>query len=121
MAVSIPALVSELHRTDTRQVERKVDAVICATGFDTSLKPRFPIIGQDGVSLHDRWGDDPDAYMGMTVPNLPNFVTMCGPYCKSRQKHKFREQNSSADTLQSPSAQAARSAASPQCPSTPLR
>jgi cation diffusion facilitator CzcD-associated flavoprotein CzcO len=29
--------------------ERKVDTIICATGFDVTYKPRFPIIGKNGV------------------------------------------------------------------------
>jgi cation diffusion facilitator CzcD-associated flavoprotein CzcO len=35
--------------------EVDVDVIICATGFDTSFRPRFPIIGLDGVDLRDMW------------------------------------------------------------------
>lgn len=31
--------------------ERKVDTIICATGFDVSYRPRFPIVGKNGVDL----------------------------------------------------------------------
>lgn len=31
--------------------ERKVDTIVCATGFDVSYRPRFPIVGRDGVDL----------------------------------------------------------------------
>jgi cation diffusion facilitator CzcD-associated flavoprotein CzcO len=30
-------------------VERKVDTIICTTGFDTSYRLHFPVIGRDGV------------------------------------------------------------------------
>lgn len=35
-------------------VERKVDTIVCATGFDVSYRPRFPIVGKDGVDLKVR-------------------------------------------------------------------
>ena len=35
--------------------EREVDTIICATGFDVSYRPRFPIIGQNGTDLADKW------------------------------------------------------------------
>ena len=50
----------------------EADTVICATGFDTSFTPRFPIIGKDGISLTEKWAKtDPLAYLSVTVPNLP--------------------------------------------------
>jgi cation diffusion facilitator CzcD-associated flavoprotein CzcO len=33
--------------------EYPVDILICATGFDTSFKPRFPLIGLEGRNLQD--------------------------------------------------------------------
>ena len=58
----------------------EADTVVCATGFDTSFTPRFPIIGKDGVSLTDKWTTaDPLAYMSVTVPEMPNFVMHGGP------------------------------------------
>ena len=59
--------------------ERKVDAVVCATGFDTSFTPRFPIIGTNGVSLADEWRDHPNAYMSLAIPKFPNFFIIGGP------------------------------------------
>ncbi|GAB1310989.1 Sterigmatocystin biosynthesis monooxygenase stcW [Madurella fahalii] len=57
----------------------KVDAIICATGFETSFRPRFPIIGRDG-NLQDRWAKEvPKAYMSCAVAGLPNYFTFLGP------------------------------------------
>ncbi len=57
-----------------------VDAIICATGFDTTFKPRFPIIGHDGVNLAEKWEEEnPDAYFGITVPQMPNYFCFIGP------------------------------------------
>ncbi|KFZ01648.1 hypothetical protein V501_09887, partial [Pseudogymnoascus sp. VKM F-4519 (FW-2642)] len=59
--------------------ELEFDAIVCATGFDTSFQPRFPIIGKDGASLGAQWNDTPEAYFGITVPNFPNYFCFIGP------------------------------------------
>jgi len=59
----------------------KVDAIVLATGFMAG-KLTWPmhIAGKDGQSLANRWKDDnPRAYLGITVPNFPNFFMMYGP------------------------------------------
>lgn len=51
----------------------EVDAIICATGFDVSFCPRFPLVGREG-NLQDIWSKDiPRAYMSCAVPDLPNY------------------------------------------------
>jgi cyclohexanone monooxygenase len=35
--------------------EYPVDVLICATGFDTTFKPRFPLIGTTGEKLNEVW------------------------------------------------------------------
>jgi len=59
--------------------ECKVDTVICATGFDVSYKPRFPLVGKDGIDLRQQWSRCPESYLGLAVPNFPNFLTFIGP------------------------------------------
>ncbi|KAF2725703.1 FAD/NAD(P)-binding domain-containing protein [Polychaeton citri CBS 116435] len=60
-------------------IEREVDTIICATGFDVSYRPRFPIIGQNGVELAEKWRECPESYLGLAVPDMPNFITFVGP------------------------------------------
>lgn len=60
-------------------VEREVDTIVCATGFDVSYKPRFPLIGQNGVDLREKWKECPESYLGLAVPDMPNFLTFIGP------------------------------------------
>ncbi|KAI9880737.1 MAG: hypothetical protein M1830_000626 [Pleopsidium flavum] len=60
-------------------IERKVDTVVCATGFDVSYRPRFPIVGQNGKDLAEKWKLCPESYLGLTVPEFPNFITYIGP------------------------------------------
>lgn len=59
--------------------ERKVDLIICATGFDTTLRQPVPILGQDGVSLDDIWNPTPECYFGICPPKMPNHFRFLGP------------------------------------------
>ncbi|KAK2730999.1 flavin-binding monooxygenase [Colletotrichum kahawae] len=54
--------------------EYDADVVICATGFDTSFRPFFPIVGRRGRNLADVWKDDPAAYLALAVDGFPNFM-----------------------------------------------
>jgi cation diffusion facilitator CzcD-associated flavoprotein CzcO len=53
----------------------EVDVLVCATGFDVSFCPRFPIIGREG-NLQDLWKDNlSKAYMSSSVPGFPNYFS----------------------------------------------
>jgi cation diffusion facilitator CzcD-associated flavoprotein CzcO len=67
--------ITESGITDSTGVTRDVDAIVCATGFDASYEPRFPVIGRDGYSLAENWGMDKptESYMGAAVARFPNF------------------------------------------------
>jgi len=56
------------------------DVICYATGFrhNDYLWP-MKITGRDGTVLRDQWGDEPTAYLGITVPNFPNFFCLYGP------------------------------------------
>jgi cation diffusion facilitator CzcD-associated flavoprotein CzcO len=62
----------------------EVDIFICATGFDISFCPRYPVIGQSNASLAEQWKSRPVGYMSLAAPNFPNyfsksmFTTQCG-------------------------------------------
>lgn len=61
----------------------ELDAIICATGFDTSFLPRFPIIGDGGLNLQDAWSEDmggPRAYMSMMAEGIPNYFRETNPF-----------------------------------------
>lgn len=57
----------------------QVDTIICASGFDNSYRPRFPVIGRSGIDLAQKWSRHPEAYLGITVPDMPNFFMFMGP------------------------------------------
>ncbi|WEW56238.1 hypothetical protein PRK78_001677 [Emydomyces testavorans] len=60
--------------------EVDVDVIICATGFDTTFRPRFPIIGLDGKNIADRWAEAAESYISVSIPNVPNYFMYNGPY-----------------------------------------
>ena len=57
-----------------------VDVVVFATGFHANrfLWP-MDIRGREGVTLAEQWGDEPQAYLGITVPRFPNLFCLYGP------------------------------------------
>ncbi|KAI9870993.1 MAG: hypothetical protein M1830_003547, partial [Pleopsidium flavum] len=57
----------------------KVDAFICATGFDISFCPRFSMVGRNAVSLAEQWKDKPEAYLSLAAANFPNYFMFLGP------------------------------------------
>jgi cation diffusion facilitator CzcD-associated flavoprotein CzcO len=58
-------------------IKHDFDAIVCATGFEVSFKPRFPLIGCGGENLQDRWTQDiPKAYMSLMVDGFPNYFCM---------------------------------------------
>ncbi|KAK5400860.1 hypothetical protein LTR06_011171 [Exophiala xenobiotica] len=57
------------------------DVLVCATGFDVSKCPRYPIIGQNGVALAEKWKDEPTSYLSIGTDDFPNYFTMAGPRC----------------------------------------
>lgn len=59
--------------------EVEVDALICATGFDVSYVPKYTMKGRGGVSLQEKWKVLPEGYMGLAVPEMPNYFIFLGP------------------------------------------
>ena len=56
------------------------DVIVYATGFEhTKLLWPMTIRGRNGEVLSERWGERPSAYLGITIPDYPNFFCMNGP------------------------------------------
>lgn len=66
---------------DDDGVRHPIDVAVFATGFEASkMLASYSIYGRDGISIRDVWGDDdPRAYLGIAVPQFPNFFVMYGP------------------------------------------
>ncbi len=58
-----------------------VDVLVYATGFDAHayLRP-MQVTGAGGKTLDEVWQDLPLAYHSVTIPHMPNFLTINGPY-----------------------------------------
>jgi cation diffusion facilitator CzcD-associated flavoprotein CzcO len=89
-----PALQRENVRLVTAGIERvtpeglrtrggelhRVDAIVLATGFETtSFLAPMRIEGPGGRSLDEAWKDGAEAYLGLTVAGFPNFFMLYGP------------------------------------------
>ena len=90
--------------------EWPLDALICATGFDTTFRPRFPIIGRGGRSMAEEWAEEtqqpktkkttaegngtmtattttategggPRSYLSLAAHGYPNYFMFLGPNC----------------------------------------
>lgn len=61
--------------------EFEADALVLATGFKTlEILGPLEVTGRAGRTLRDIWGeDDARAYLGITVPEFPNFFMLFGP------------------------------------------
>ena len=65
-----------LRLTDGTEIA--CDVLVCATGFDATFRPRFPLIGRGARSLSEEWtGNSPDAYLGIAVSGYPNYFSIC--------------------------------------------
>jgi 4-hydroxyacetophenone monooxygenase len=60
--------------------EHELDVLIYGTGFTASafLTP-MQVTGRGGIDLHEQWGGDARAYLGITVPGFPNLFCLYGP------------------------------------------
>jgi len=56
-----------------------LDVIITATGFDISQIPPYPVVGRNGVSLAEKWKDEPESYLSLACPDMPNYFLFTGP------------------------------------------
>jgi len=79
----VPRAVESVTRTgvvDVDGVEREVDILVMATGFQpTNYLARIEIVGRNGRTLREYWDGEPRAFLGITVPEFPNFFILYGP------------------------------------------
>ena len=60
--------------------ELDVDVVLCATGYAAAdYLGQIEVVGEGGTPLRDKWSDGAYAYLGMAVPDFPNFFMLYGP------------------------------------------
>lgn len=64
----------------TAGAEHEFDVIIYATGFKShAFQGSTRVVGRNGITLDQRWGNAPEAYLGITVDNFPNLFMVYGP------------------------------------------
>ncbi|KAK4699145.1 hypothetical protein P7C70_g7120, partial [Phenoliferia sp. Uapishka_3] len=79
----VPGAISSINETgitDANGVHHECDVIICATGFDVTWQPKYPLVGREGRDLRDEWKDGPENYLSCTIPKFPNHFTIMGPF-----------------------------------------
>lgn len=60
-----------------RQID--ADVLVCATGFNTTSIPPFPVVGKNGATLAEKFQPFPQTYLSVAVDDFPNYFIMLGP------------------------------------------
>lgn len=61
-------------------VEREVDTLVLATGFQTTrFLSAIDVTGRGGRRLQEAWADGAHAYLGITTAGFPNLFMLYGP------------------------------------------
>ena len=56
-----------------------LDVIVCATGFDVSHVPHYPVTGRNGIILAQKWANEPESYLSVACPDMPNYFIFTGP------------------------------------------
>lgn len=75
--------IARFHPKGIETTDGKIhefDVIVFATGFNSNrfLWP-MDVVGKSNVSLDGRWGEYPQAYKGMLIPDFPNLFCLYGP------------------------------------------
>lgn len=74
---AITAITATGIQTDAKHHD--LDVIVCATGFDVSNVPHYPVTGRDGVTLAEKWKHEPESYLSVACPDFPNYFIFTGP------------------------------------------
>jgi cation diffusion facilitator CzcD-associated flavoprotein CzcO len=79
--VTAPIDEVRAHSIATKDgVDRTVDAIVLATGFEAAEQVApFEIRGRDGQELNEVWTEGAEAYLGTSVAGFPNLFMLVGP------------------------------------------
>ena len=83
---NVDLVTTGIRRVTAKGVEtvdgtlHEADVLILGTGFRSNLFLwPMDVTGRGGASLAKQWGDCPEAFKGITVPNFPNLFCLYGP------------------------------------------
>jgi cation diffusion facilitator CzcD-associated flavoprotein CzcO len=83
----------------TSDTHREFDVIVYATGFDaiTGAFDRIEFVGIDGVTLREKWADNPVNYLGVQAAGFPNLIMVNGPTAGSATSNFPRGIEASVD------------------------
>lgn len=64
---------------DASGQEHEIDVLALSTGFRVEFLSTLKVVNASGVELHDYWAGDATAFLGIMVPEFPNFFLLYGP------------------------------------------
>lgn len=75
--------IERMETSGVRTVDgalHELDVIVIATGFrvDRFMRP-MAVVGRNGRTLDEAWGETPTAYMSVTLPGFPNLFMLNGP------------------------------------------
>ncbi len=59
--------------------KRELDVLVCATGFQASAPPPFPVIGKGGQTMKKKFEPYAETYLSLATDGFPNYFMMLGP------------------------------------------
>jgi cation diffusion facilitator CzcD-associated flavoprotein CzcO len=71
-----PSGIEVSSGTSTKHYD--LDVLICATGFNVSHIPPYPVHGRT-TTLASQFSPEPESYLSVAVPNMPNYFIFTGP------------------------------------------
>lgn len=71
--------ITETGIVTTAGDEQEFDLIVCATGFETNFAPHWTVKGTNNFTFGDEWKQNPEAYLGTCVRDMPNYFIMTGP------------------------------------------
>lgn len=57
----------------------ELDVLVCATGFQASAPPLFPVIGRNGQTMAEKFNPYPETYLSLATDDFPNYFMILGP------------------------------------------
>lgn len=81
--------IDSVEEKGIRTVDGKLhefDAIVCATGFNVSHRPPWPLIGRGGLTLDEAWKDEPTSYMSLCATQFPNYFSTYLPLTADNTK-----------------------------------
>jgi len=83
------ALFTHEGLTSATGEQHSYDAIICATGYDGTFRPPFPVLGQGGLDLRTKLTDPPASYLSFAFDSFPNLLLFGGPNSEVGTSHSL--------------------------------